>query len=110
MRGNKVSADKRRPDETFAGYRARLKIEAIAPRSMLGGTTVTTTAMNRAKRRDIRSKISADDAVVLAKICEFMEDKTPLAALQLLYDSKTTEERKTMILKFREIINEGPND
>lgn len=95
------------PDESFDDYKLRCKSENVATKEKLSGTPeVTTNYYNREVKRKIEDSIPTEDALVIAKICELMEDETPLVAMHILYKSQDDYGKKEMIKNFRQIIEE----
>lgn len=100
-------SDARRPDESFEDYKIRCKAENAETKEKLHGKVdLETTCYNRDVRKRISESIPKDDALILSKICELMEDGTPLVALHILYKSHDDFGKKEMIKNFRQIIEE----
>lgn len=101
-------SDARRPDESFEDYKIRCKAENIATKEKLRGTVdLECTYYNRTVRKAIEASIPKDDALVLSKICELMDDGTPLVAMHILYKSQDDYGKKEMIKNFKQIICES---
>jgi hypothetical protein len=84
--------------EDYEAYKKRMRQEAFDREELLAGEVVVASSL--ANRRMVRS-IPNDAAIVIAKMSELGEEFLPLKALQMLYLTTPTSERKEMIDRFK---------